>query len=221
MIALLALLVLGVILALVCLFLWTNMPVVVLYGGAYTDKWDYTDVVLCCYKRWPWASVVVLCAQDIVGDDWWAEPAPSPGDVQFYACRDAYTMAYNWTTAVKRHNLYQALMAGLASVSRWRRLYVIGFSNGCVPAQDLAFHGKAFGIWMASGLPADHQDWAMLKNVRKKIATISTCESYWGGCNRMQYFLRRYGGFDIFLRDYKHAREDTVVDFIPTVLANL
>lgn len=209
-----------------CLYtVWTYWPVVIVYGGATTRNTDYKDIVQRLQQKWPLATIVVLCPMETIGKAWWAEPQPSCYDIQYYAQwyddREAYMHAHAWATAVNDSSLRTVLAIGLSYVVAWRRLFVVGFSNGCVPAQDLVFHAKADGVWMASGLPADHQSWTMLANVSRKVATVSTHEKFFGGSRRMQYYLQSCAGFKIFTGGYRHGREDTVPALISAALAQL
>ena len=175
--------------------------------------------------RWPLARTVVLTPRATIGADWWAEPRPSAGDVAFYARthdgRAARELAYRWTTRVDTAAAVAALRAGRGAVSPWRRLVVVGFSNGCVPATDLAAAAGARSLWLASGLPGNHQAWAALARVPRRVATVAFGESYWGGCARVATFLARDGGFHVLKGMYHHAREDTRLGVMAAALARL
>ena len=98
-------LVLVVLAAIFLYFMWFYNPGVVVYGGAFTNMFDYGEIMQSLRRKWPFATVVILCPQETVGELWWAEPEPSVEDIRFYAqqnrSRDAYWQAHSWTTAVK------------------------------------------------------------------------------------------------------------------------
>ena len=207
-------------------WIWKNSPVVIIFGGATTETYHFFDYIKYIKNRWCFAKVVVLCPMSTIGYDWWAEPAPLDGDLQYFQqlyddTEEAYRRAYDFATNVNPVHLLGILEVGMKYVSTYRRLFVIGFSNGCIPAVDLAHYANAQGIWLGSGLLADHQAWSLLDAIPKKVATISIYEKYWGGCRRIHGFLQNDAGFFCLLGEYAHAREDSCPNLIKTALANL
>ena len=79
----------------------------------------------------------------------------------------------------------------------------------------------ARSLWLASGLPGNHQAWAAVAHVPHRVATVAYGESYWGGCARVADFLARDGGYHVLRGMYRHAREDTQLGIMAAALARL
>ena len=121
--------------------------------------------------------------------------------------------------AVRRAMLYSgrvghqlvdaAVQAGRRAAGRRRRVVVVGVSNGVVPAVLHAAEHQTSGLYLASGLPGDHQWREEVPRATSRtpsVATVPREEYLWGGAKRMTWQLRG-GGFEVSHGEYRHARE--------------
>ena len=204
---------------------WYCSPTVVIFGGMRTKVSDYYDLTVAIRKRWCLAHVVVL-TPSCVNRQAWADYITLDIDVQWclskgFSFEQACRQAYQYSTTVDPCFLPTCLMLGLSFVRPWRRLCCIGVSNGAIPAFDLAISAGAFGLYLASGVPAAHQDVALARKIPRKVATVAFGENYFGGCHQMTNFLQYGAGARVFHNRYQHAREDQVADLYSQALACL
>ena len=83
----------------VLFWVWQNAPVVIIFGGATTEPYHFFEYIKYIKNRWWLAKVIVLCPMSTIGYDWWAEPGPLDGDLQYFQqfdddTEDAYWRAY-------------------------------------------------------------------------------------------------------------------------------
>lgn len=100
--------------------------------------------------------------------------------------------AHNYTTHVSAERLAEAVGLGVERVRscvawRARPLWVIGCSNGCVPAMELAWLLQAGQLVLASGVVSDSQRRRGLVRgfAGKVVLAASRSEHYWGGAARI------------------------------------
>jgi len=168
-------------------------PIILVFSGAYGSLADYA-----CLAPWaraifsPFACVVTLVVGEVVaGQQWWAEYTPTDAEIQWqrqhgHSEEEAFRRAAGYTYNADPGRLPEAMRAARDAIcgcvaARARPLFVIGFSNGCIPAVEAAHLFSATALWLASGVPSASQQKQLHTLPCPIFCSASVWERYWGG----------------------------------------
>ena len=172
-------------------------PIIIVFGGAYSSDEIMAPLVLEIKRRFP-MSTVALFSPKTYGYDWWAPYEPSSEEIRWHwhgnrSWHDAYEHAHAQTRHADLEQLPMVLdivrkkMRTIWLIQR-RPLIVIGTSNGCVPAVEVATRHKAVGLWLASGVVAEQQQATLASFDGTTICTASWYDRYWRGPHWILWF---------------------------------
>ena len=207
-------------LVLCSVYMWRRVPIIVIFGGAYAKKGCMQPIVvfLQCVRMF---SPIVLLTVDELDADWWCPYTPLDDEIDWFLGRGwsvdkAVELAEKYTREADESTLSLAMALAFAKCRRhfgWgaRPLWVVGFSNGVIPAVEFAVLCSAAVLWTASGVPSNRQRVHTLGAFTGKLlVTFSENERYWQNAyhavrdteaahQRREYLIFKGG---------RHARED-------------
>ena len=163
-------------------------PDVILFGGAFTVRSQYEHIEHIIRKRCPFATIRVHCAPEELREDWWARYTPLESEIQYqrnlgWDEEKATYLAECYTYCADEKYVPAVVEKTLGVKSWWRQTIVVGFSNGCIPAFELASRMPPGAcLWLASGVPSARQQQLHIpKHLAQCIVTAGDRENMWGG----------------------------------------
>ena len=191
------------------LWLWRMAPECIVFVDASATGNEAKDIVDAIRHRWRLARVHVLAPGDMLASDMWAPYTPTDAEIEYqrrqgHSTCEAVRLANRWTYSADETHVAFVRQRAQELLRGWRRLLIVGISNGAIPAFDVACHCKASSLWLASGAvsAAQQQRWPDFAGCA--VVTAGTQEAFWGGYHCV--FAAAPTATHILFQGY-HARE--------------